>query len=93
MINMKRIAAGAAVTGALAFTTFGFVSDVPNADESVPSGPGVTWKLDHDGWDWDHRGHGHGRGDWNGDWNGPGCGACVWVLPAAWQWVPPALWG
>jgi opacity protein-like surface antigen len=106
---MKKIGAGLTIAGALAFTALGMGAGVANADQPVPSTPGMTWKLDH--------GHGHGGGDWGGgDWGGGGwngggwngggwngggwnggygapCGAGVWVPPAVWAWVPPAAWG
>jgi len=98
-MKMKKIGAQATIAGALAFTALGMDAGVANADQPVPSTPGMTWKLDNDDdWeDWD--------GDWNRDWNGwrggpqwyappaAPCGAGYWVPPAVWQWVPPAAWG
>jgi hypothetical protein len=92
-VTVKNIGAQAAIVGALAATAMGIGTGVANADQPVPSSPGMTWKLDRDDWeDWD---------DWNDGWrggprwNGPPaqCGAGYWVPPAVWQWVPPAAWG
>jgi hypothetical protein len=93
IVTVKNIGAQAAIVGALAATAMGIGTGVANADQPVPSSPGMTWKLDRDDWeDWD---------DWNDGWrggprwNGPPaqCGAGYWVPPAVWQWVPPAAWG
>jgi hypothetical protein len=89
-VTVKKIGAQGAIVGALAFTALGLGSGVANADQSLPTSPGMTWKLDRDD-DWD---------DWDGDWrggprwNGPGYygnGPCVWVPPAVSMWVPPAV--
>jgi hypothetical protein len=93
-VTMKNIGVQAAIVGALSFTALGLGSGVANADQPVPTSPGMTWKLDRDD-DWD---------DWDDDWddgwrggprwNGPGYygnGPCVWVPPAVSMWVPPAV--
>jgi hypothetical protein len=93
-VTVKKIGAQSAIVGALAFTALGLGSGVANADQPVPTSPGMTWKLDRDD-DWD---------DWDDDWddgwrggprwNGPGYygnGPCVWVPPAVSMWVPPAV--
>jgi hypothetical protein len=90
-VTVKKIGAQGAIVGALAFTALGLGSGVANADQSLPTSPGMTWKLDRDD-DWD----GDWRGDWRGGprWNGPGYygnGPCVWVPPAVSMWVPPAV--
>jgi hypothetical protein len=96
-VNMKAIAAEAAIVSALAVTAVGLGSGVASADQPLTSPSGVTWKLDRGG-------HGHG-GDWDWDdndgwrggpvWQAPPapCGGGYWVPPAVWQWVPPAAWG
>jgi hypothetical protein len=94
MVSLKRIGAGATIAGALAFTALGLGSGVSNADQPLPTGPGITWKLDRDDdWeDWDR--WNRGRGWYEPGWRAaPVCGAGVWVPPAVWQWVPPAVWG
>jgi hypothetical protein len=94
IVTVKKVGGQTAIVGALAFTALGLGVGVANADQPVPTSPGMTWKLDRD-WDddWDD---GWRRGPrWDG-WNGPPaapCGAGVWVPPAVWQWVPPAAWG
>ena len=104
IVIMKKIVTQSAIVGALAFTALGVGAGVANADQLVPSSPGMTWKLDRDD-DWEDWDGDWNRGDWNRNWNdgwrgGPGwngppaaCGAGVWVPPAVWQWVPPAAWG
>jgi hypothetical protein len=98
---MKKIGAGLTIAGALAFTALGMGAGVANADQPVPSTPGMTWKLDH-GW------HGHGGGDWGGgDWGGGGWNGGGWngggwngggwnggygAPCGAGVWVPPAVW-
>jgi hypothetical protein len=91
IVNVKKIGADAAIVGALAFTALGLGSGVANADQAIPSSPGVTWKLDRDDWDdwddWDDDWRGR---DWRG-WDGPRWGNCAWVPPAVSIWVPPAV--
>jgi hypothetical protein len=93
---MKKIGAQAAIVAALAFTAMGIGSGVANAEQPVPSSPGMTWKLDKPDRDWDD------WDDWDDGWDGgrgwygppaAPCGAGYWVPPAVWQWVPPAAWG
>ena len=97
IVNMKKLGVEAAVVSALAFTFtgMGIGAGIANADQAVPSNPGMTWKLGHGhGWDWD-------GDDWDEGWRGgpvwqappAPCGAGYWVPPAVWQWVPPAAWG
>ena len=104
---MKKFGAGLTIAGAMAFTALGMGAGVANADQPVPSTPGMTWKLDHGhghwgGGDWgggdDWGGGGWNGGGWNGGgWNGGygygGCGVGAWVPPAVSVWVPPAVWG
>ena len=94
-MNMKKFGAEAAIAGALAFSALGMGSGVANADQPLPSTPGMTWKLDNDDDDdWEDWDGDWNRGNWNGGWQGQGpCGAGYWVPPAVWQWVPPAAWG
>lgn len=93
-MTVKKIGAQAGIVGALAFTALGLGSGVANADQPVPTSPGMTWKLDRDD-DWDGWGGGW-DGGWRGGpgWNGPAYywnGPCVWVPPAVSMWVPPAV--
>jgi hypothetical protein len=75
MINVKTIAAGAAIAGSLGFAALGIGTGVANA---APSPVGSGTELAQDG------GWGHGGPGWNGDgrggrgWNGGGQ-----------QWGPP----
>jgi len=84
-MNLKKIAAGAAMTGALGFTALGLGAGVANAAPVSPAVAGILWQQDrgHGGgdWDWDHGDHrGWGdRGGWGYGGNygyGPGWG-CV----------------
>jgi hypothetical protein len=95
-VNVKKIGIEATMIGALAFSALGIGSGVASADQTVPSSPGVVWKLDHrphwNNWD----GEGGEGGDWNGYWDGwrgpaPYYGNCAWVPPAVSIWVPPAV--
>jgi hypothetical protein len=80
-MNLKRIAAGAAIAGALGFTAVGLGAGTANAAPPAPAVAG--WQQDHGG-HWGHRGDG---GDWNngggywgdrGNWGpGPGWAPCV----------------
>jgi hypothetical protein len=93
IVSVKKIGVQAGLVGALAFTALGVGAGVANAEEALPSTPGVTWKLDKD-WDdwrgWDNPGSGP-------RWDGPAyyapqySGPCVWVPPAVAGWVPPAV--
>ena len=77
-MNLKKIAAGAAMVGALGLSAVGLGAGVASA---APSAPVVTgWEQDHGGY-WGHDGDGgwDNRGGWdnNRGWdNGPGWG-CV----------------
>ena len=79
MIDLKTIAAGFAVAGALAFSALGLGVGVASAAPISPGVSGTPLPQD-DGW-WGH-GHGHGHGHWGGgdDWGGP------W-------WGPGGGWG
>ncbi len=98
-MNMKTIVTQGAIAGALGFAALGVGAGVANADQPMPSSPGMTWKLDKPHWDdWDDWDDDWNRGNrgWNGgqQWNGPGYygnGPCVWVPPAVSMWVPPAV--
>ena len=75
-MNLRKIAAGIAMVGALGFGAVGLSAGTANAAPAAPVTTG--WEQDHGGY-WDHDGDGgwgH-RGDWdNRDWNnGPrwGC--------------------
>jgi hypothetical protein len=93
-VDVKKIGAGAAISGALAFAALGLSAGVANADQPVPATPGISWKLDRHDWDdWrDRDDYWRGGPGWNGPPAAP-CGAGYWVPPAVWQWVPPAAWG
>src|SRR5258707_11893178 len=85
---LKKIAAGAALAGALGFTAVGLSAGIANAAPPAPAVAG--WPQDHDG----HWGHDGDGGDWGGNWGnggnwgdggnwgnggnwGPGGGGCV----------------
>ena len=71
---LKKIAAGAAMVGALGFTAVGLGAGIASAAPPAPTVAG--WQLDGHG---GHRGHDGDRGDWDnrGGWdNRPGWG-CV----------------
>jgi hypothetical protein len=94
-MNLKKIAAGAAMTGALGFTAFGLGAGVANAAPASPVVTGILWQQDrggHGGGDW---GHGD-RGDWGdrGNWGyggnydyGPGWG-CITGPFGHFTWCP-----
>ncbi|MEO3760644.1 hypothetical protein ABGB19_20455 [Mycobacterium sp. B14F4] len=89
-MTVKKIGAQAALVGALGFTALGVGAGVANAEQPLPSTPGMSWKLDKDWDDWDDRGW--RRWDEPRYWNGPQYGgACAWVPPAVSMWVPPAV--
>jgi hypothetical protein len=91
-MNVKKIGAEASIVGALAVTALGLGTGVANADQPVPSSPGVTWKLDNDWDDWDDDWDDRGWRRWDGPrWDGPHWGHCAWVPPAVSMWVPPAV--
>ena len=46
VVNVKKIGAEAAIVSALALTAVGMGAGVANADQPMPSTPGMTWKLD-----------------------------------------------
>jgi hypothetical protein len=68
MINLKPIAAGATIAGALGLAALGIGTGVANAAPPSPVTSGTLWQQDRGG-DW---GHGPGGGDWGGP--GPGYG-------------------
>ena len=83
MIDLKTIAAGATIAGALGLTALGMGLGVANAAPPSPVTSGTPWPQDKPHGD----GHGH-DGDWHGgDWGGgpwhggpgwyPGIDACV----------------
>lgn len=85
MIDLKRIAAGATIAGALGLTVLGLGSGVANAALPSPVTSGTQLAQDHSDY-WGHGGRGDRdhRGDWNrGYYGGPGYGygyggpACV----------------
>jgi hypothetical protein len=65
---LKKIAAGAAMAGALGFTAVGLSSGIANAAPPAPAMAG--WPQDHDG-HWGHWG-GDGGDDNGGDWGNGG---------------------
>ena len=82
-MNLKKVAAGAAVTGALGFTALGLGAGVANAAPASPVVAGNLWQQDrgHGGDYWDHgdRHDWDDRGGWGYGGNygyGPGWG-CV----------------
>jgi hypothetical protein len=87
-MNLKKIMAAAAITGAFGFTALGLGAGMANAVPTSPGTPGTTWPQD-DGW-WGHgHGHGHGHGNWGGgdDWGGG------WGGPGGWGWGGPVACG
>jgi hypothetical protein len=82
-VNVTKVGAVLAITGALAFGGIGMSAGVADAR------PG------HGHGDWDYW-NGDGNDAWRGgpEWGPPPppCGAAYWVPPAVSQWVPPAAW-
>lgn len=76
-MNLKRIAAGTAMAGALGFTALGLVG-VANAAPVSPAVTGILWSQDrgHGGDYWDHG----DRRDW-GDRGGYGYGGNYGYAP------------
>jgi hypothetical protein len=76
---LKRIAAGAAVAGALGFAAVGVGVGIANAEPQTPAVSGIAWQQDHDG----HWGHGGDGGYWGngGDWDNRG----YWGPGPAWN--------
>jgi hypothetical protein len=92
-VTMKKIVTHGAIAGALGLTALGVGAGSANADQPIPSSPGMTWKLDKPHWDddwddWDDGPRGGPRWDGSGYY---GNGPCVWVPPAVSMWVPPAV--
>ena len=84
-MNLKKIMAGAAISGALGFIALGLGAGVANADPASPVVAGIPWQQDRghggDGGNW-----GHGEGpDW-GDRGGWGYGG-NWGYGRAWGCV------
>jgi hypothetical protein len=82
-MNLRKIAAGAAMTGALGFTALGLGAGVANAAPASTVPAGILWQQDrgHGGDYWDHgdRRDWGDRGGWGYGGNygyGPGWG-CV----------------
>jgi len=84
---IKKIAAGAAMVGALGFSAVGLGAGIASAAPSAPVVTGIEWQQGHGDWDnWGHGGRGwddrrgwDNRGGWDnraGWGNGPGWG-CV----------------
>jgi len=91
MANLKTIATGATIAGALAFTALGVGAGVANADPASPHPVVMTSKLD--GFavnDWGGPGYGYGGGPGYGYGYG---GACAFVPPVVAVWIPPAACG
>jgi hypothetical protein len=67
-MNLKRIAAGAAMAGALGFTALGLGAGVANAAPAAPVVAGILWPQDRghggDYWGHDDNRDWGGRGDW-----------------------------
>ena len=97
MANLKTIATGATIAGALAFTALGVGTGVANADPASPHPAVMTSKLDGFALDdWGGRGWGGGGGPGYGYGGGPGYGyggACAFVPPVVAVWIPPAACG
>jgi hypothetical protein len=101
MDYLKKIAAGAAIAGALAVTGLGLATGVANAD--TPSialddwGYGPYGPSGGPGYGWAGApGYGPGYGYGPGNGYGPGYGYngdCAWVPPVVSQWIPPAACG
>ena len=84
-MNLEKIMAGAAISGALGFTALGLGAGVANAGPASPVVAGIPWQQDRghggDGGNW-----GHGEGpDW-GDRGGWGYGG-NWGYGRAWGCV------
>ena len=81
-MNLKKLAAGAAMVGGLGFGAVGLATGVANAAPAAPVVADAVWQQDRGHWDdWGHDGgRGRdGRDGWGygGNWgNGPGWG-CV----------------
>ena len=95
---LKKIAAGAAVTGALVVSGLGLATANAQAP-SLPASNHGGFALD----DWGYGpGYGSGPGPGYGWAGGPGYGygpgygsdgACAWIPPFVSQWIPPAACG
>ena len=97
MANLKTIATGATIAGALAFTALGVGAGVANADPASHHPVVMTSKLDGFALDdWGGPGWGGGGGPGYGYGGGPGYGyggACAFVPPVVAVWIPPAACG
>ena len=88
-MNVKKIAAGAALAGALGFTAVGLGAGIANAGPPAPVVAGIPWQQDGghggywghgDGGDWGDGGRGDNRGNWGygGNWGyAPSWNPCV----------------
>ena len=82
-MNLKKVMAGAAISGALGFTALGLGAGVANADLASPVVAGIPWQQD--------RGHGGGGGNW-GHGDGPDWGdRGGWGYGGNWGYAPS--WG
>ena len=92
---LKKIAAGATIAGALAFTGVGLATGVANADTPSPH-PAVPMSY-FDGFPLDNWGYGpYGPGYGPGYGSAPGYGsggACAWIPPFVSAWIPPVACG
>jgi len=87
-VNVKKIAAGAAMVGALGFSAVGLGAGTASAAPPAPAVTEILWQQDRgdggDGGDGGYGGHGDGRGwgdrggwGYGGNWGyGPGWG-CI----------------
>jgi hypothetical protein len=92
-MNLKKIMAAVAITGAFGFTALGLGAGMANAVPTSPGTPGTTWPQDGDWWG---HGHGHGHGHWGGgdDWHGGWGGGDDWHGGWGGGWgVPGWGWG
>ena len=89
MRNLKKIAAGGTIAGALALGALGVSTGVANADD-WGYGPGYGWGGGP-GYGW-AGGPGYAPAYGYGPGYGYG-GACAFIPPIVSQWVPPAVCG
>jgi len=83
MIDLKAIAAGTTIAGALGFTALGMGPGLANAAPPSPVTSGTPWQQDEGH---GHDGHGD-HGDWQGGGDGGNWGPGPWYGPQA-----PAPW-
>ena len=82
MPNLKKIAAGGTIAGALVLSALGLSTGVANADD-WGYGPGYGW---NGGPGYYGPAYGYGPGYGYG-------GACAFIPPVVSQWIPPAVCG